>query len=157
MKQDPVQEFLLCFRPMRDGDKKADESLRLVVSNSSPLTPPREAYNGEGAVVSTSNDSNSTEEQNLNSSEKMSANGGSGDSKNNSASSSLLDKIPSKRPPKKRSLEMKVLAGESAPKKKQKPQQPSEQGEGSRASDTEEKSVVESLMLMNKSSHGISS
>jgi len=110
-KKEPVSEFLLCFRPMWDGDKKADESLRLVLprATSDDSVP-------VDAVVSSGNDSHSI--------------GG------NSTT----------RPPKKRSLD-DILSKEDGKnaKKSRMDDDKSEQ-----ASETE-KSVVESLMLMNKS------
>jgi hypothetical protein len=123
-KKEPVQEFLLCFRPMRDGDKKVDESLRLVVST--------EASKCEDGVITSS--SGSTGEQG--NSEKTSAEGS--DSKNNSTSSG---DAPRKRPPKNRSFDIDLQAQGYSKKRKT---------EGGTKDDTE-KSVVESLMLMNKS------
>eukprot|EP00429_Kryptoperidinium_foliaceum_P091989 CAMPEP_0176186100 /NCGR_PEP_ID=MMETSP0121_2-20121125/1693_1 /TAXON_ID=160619 /ORGANISM="Kryptoperidinium foliaceum, Strain CCMP 1326" /LENGTH=846 /DNA_ID=CAMNT_0017524569 /DNA_START=185 /DNA_END=2725 /DNA_ORIENTATION=+ len=139
VKNDPVQEFLLCFRPMRDGDKKADDSLRLVTS--------RAANCEDCALVSSSgnDDSNSTEKVN---SDKTSAEGS--DSKNNSASS---DDVPTKRPPKKRPLDINLTAKGaegSSPAKKLR----SEGAKGdSQASDDTEKSVIESLIMIK--SHGV--
>jgi hypothetical protein len=106
VKKEPVQEFLLCFRPMRDGDKKVDKSLRLVSAQT---------VSCEDAVITSSCGSNSAEE--LGNSEKTSAEGS--DSKNNSASED--DSPTRQRPPKKRSFDVGLqgqAAGSAAKKQK---------------------------------------
>lgn len=131
IKKKPVHEFLLCFRPMRDGDKKADESLRLVAARLAS-----EEDSPENAMVSSSgNDSNSHDKG---CSEKT-----SGDASGSNSTSSV-DKGSPKRPPKKRHLDEGSKSKDVGknPKKAKK-------GEGE-VMETEQ-SVVESLMLMNKS------
>mmetsp|Transcript_74690 Transcript_74690/g.146600 ORF Transcript_74690/g.146600 Transcript_74690/m.146600 type:complete len:815 (+) Transcript_74690:62-2506(+) len=135
IKKEAEQEFLLCFRPMRDGEKKADESLRFVSTrtNLGIGAPPE-------VVVSTSgNDSNSQK----GSSDKNF--GDDSDSKLESNSSGTPQPQPKKR---QAALQNPVdsLNGKAA--KRSKTGEPEGTGRGS---DDTEKSVVESLMLMNKS------
>ena len=105
-----VQELLLCMRPIRDGDKKVDESLRFVPPKRIETEKSPEVVSGEGMV---------------------------------SASSGEGRKEELKRPPKKRLL---PTHGTSQRKK-------TKAGGSSESNpDDTEKSVVESLMLMNKSS-----
>lgn len=127
--KDEVRELLLCLRPIRDGEKKVDESLRFV----SPKRIDPEQGTAEGMVSSSSGDARKEE----NSSEKTSTGSGS-----NNSNSALAGTQP-KRPPKKRVL---PTNGGSQQKKTKK-------ANGSKpTSEDAEKSVVESLMLMNKSS-----
>jgi hypothetical protein len=138
-------ELLLCLRPIREGDKKVDESLRFVplpTANSSLL---RKAF-GEAFVSTSSGDYNHDE---------------NGDSDrtsieilpNNQAAAAACGPENAKRPPKKRALAVDMEAmstdHDPTPRKRAKPD---DSGQGDRASDDTEKSVVESLMLMNKSS-----
>ena len=105
-----VQELLLCMRPIRDGDKKVDESLRFVPPKRIETEKSPEVASGEGMVSSSSGEARKEE---------------------------------LKRPPKKRLL---PTHGTSQRKK-------TKAGGSSEANpDDTEKSVVESLMLMNKSS-----
>lgn len=130
-KREPEQEFLLCFRPMRDGEKKVDESLRFVsartnLENGSP---------NEVVVSSSGNDSNSQK----GSSDKTF--GDDSDSKLESTSSGTP-----KRQPKKRPLSAQKKTDDSGGKKATKRPKNGESG----GSEDTEQSVVESLMLMNK-------
>ena len=105
-----VQELLLCMRPIRDGDKKVDESLRFVPPKRIETEKSPEVASGEGMVSSSSGEARKEE---------------------------------LKRPPKKRLL---PTHGTSQRKK-------TKAGGSSESNpDDTEKSVVESLMLMNKSS-----
>ena len=113
------KELLLCLRPIRDGEKKVDESLRFrpVSMDVSPQA--------EEPMVSASGGDTATEQK--------------------SASSLSSSNKESKRPPKKRALPThssdSFSTTEDSPVKKK-----------TKGSETE-KSVVESLMLMNKSSN----
>lgn len=122
------KELLLCLRPIRDGEKKVDESLRF--RPVSWRQPPLSAQAFQDPVVSTSSGDNATEQKS----------GSSLGSSNKWCS----------RPPMKRSLPThssdSFSTTEEPPTKKQQ-KAPKNSSEG----DTE-KSVVESLMLMNKSS-----
>lgn len=123
----PVQkELLLCLRPIRDGDKKVDESLRFC-PRSRNGAPPSAQDLEEGIVSSDTNEKVATSNNNPNKS--------------------------SNRPPKKRVLATDSMdsfsAPDEAPQKKRSKHGNVEQS--TNASDTE-KSVVESLLKMNKSS-----
>jgi hypothetical protein len=118
--KEEVMELLLCIRPIRDGEKKVDESLRFVAPKSV------EQADAEGLVSSSSVDPNMP---------------GS-----SSGSGSLSNQDQPKRPPKKRPHQTPVEEAAQQKKKKQKTD-----GTNTSSCDTE-KSVVESLMLMNKSS-----
>ena len=113
------KELLLCLRPIRDGEKKVDESLRFqpVSMDVSP--------EAEEPLVS--------------------ASGGDTTAEQKSGSSLSSSNKGSKRPPKKRALPThssdSFSTTEEPPAKKQ-----------ANGSDNE-KSVVESLMLMNKTSN----
>jgi hypothetical protein len=133
-------ELLLCLRPIREGDKKVDESLRFIpTANSSPI---RNAFSE--AFVSTSSGDNNQDEK--------------GDSDRTSAESqsnnpAVVSQEIAKRPPKKRALAMgmeTLSPDHDTPRRKR--TKPDGCGQGDPASDDTEKSVVESLMLMNKSS-----
>lgn len=106
----PQQELLLCLRPIRDGDKKADRSLAFVYPATCETVEME--TDGEKSPVPVG-----------------SALGEDG--------KPLL-----KKPPKKRTLPKSSNMGSKTKKKKK---------SDANASETE-KSVVESLMLMNKSS-----
>mmetsp|Transcript_86172 Transcript_86172/g.248839 ORF Transcript_86172/g.248839 Transcript_86172/m.248839 type:complete len:814 (+) Transcript_86172:233-2674(+) len=118
VKKEPVQEFLLCMRPMRDGENKADESMRLVSSLRAELSP------DETPISSSGNDSNKTSDDS--------------DSKNKSTSSSDYRGSAELDRAKKRPLdpELQLREAEVAAKKSK--------------TDSEESSVVESLMLINR-------
>lgn len=126
-----VTEVLLCLRPIRDGEKNVDESLRFV--------SPR-ASSSDESVPTVQVSSPKSSSQDKDSIEKTTS--GNGSNSNNSFSSENASPkgLTRKRPLDKDS--------DSERQKKRK-------GEGSNkpphASETE-KSVVESLMLMNKSS-----
>jgi len=125
-----VQELLLCFRPIRDGEKKVDESLRFVPRSS--VEPPSDSTRG---VVSSS----SGDVQAKGDSEKTS-------SSLSNSSKSDGDGLKRKKPPKKRTLPMSKSGGNET-SKRLKVDAPKK---APHASDTE-KSVVESLMLIKKS------
>jgi hypothetical protein len=130
VNKEEEKELLLCLRPIRDGEKKVDESFRFISLNrihseNFPTDEPN-----EGMVSSSSGD--------VIKQEKSSGKSSTGSGSNNSKDSA-------KRPPKKRVLP--AAEEEVAQKRKKK----NASGGSKNASDTE-KSVVESLMLMNKSS-----
>lgn len=134
-----VKEVLLCLRPLRDGEKKVDESLRFVA--------PKKVISEEGGlaeaqVSSTSGGINSNSPDKRSSDRNSSGDG----SNSNSTSSDPADVV--KRPPKKRPMGDKLVEEKSMGTLKK-----AKVGHAMTthpASDTE-KSVVESLMLMNKS------
>jgi hypothetical protein len=120
--KEEVMELLLCLRPIRDGEKKVDESLRFVAPKSV------EQADAEGLVSSSSGDPNMP---------------GS-----SSGSGSVSNQDQPKRPAKKRPPQ--PPAEETTLQKKKKKKQKTE-GTNTSSCDTE-KSAVESLMQMNKSS-----
>eukprot|EP00535_Pseudo-nitzschia_heimii_P005890 CAMPEP_0197176704 /NCGR_PEP_ID=MMETSP1423-20130617/2536_1 /TAXON_ID=476441 /ORGANISM="Pseudo-nitzschia heimii, Strain UNC1101" /LENGTH=806 /DNA_ID=CAMNT_0042626111 /DNA_START=179 /DNA_END=2599 /DNA_ORIENTATION=+ len=129
----PDQELLLCLRPIRDSVKKVDESFRFI-----PF----------GKRVSLEQSKGETNTEDKVDSDKITAK-----NKNNfnnlSPASLKHQELYKKRPPKKRLLATGVDSFKDSSKQKR---AKSENGkQGSNASETE-KSVVESLMLMNKSS-----
>ena len=124
------QELLLCLRPIRNSEKKVDESFRFI-----PLSKQ------VSSTISTDNpntdDLTSTKAGETNKGEKV-----------NTEKASTKGSLK-KRPPKKRLLATSnEKCKESSAQKRTKTQCTKQ---GPNASETE-KSVVESLMLMNKSS-----
>eukprot|EP00980_Cylindrotheca_fusiformis_P008881 scaffold1900_cov123-Cylindrotheca_fusiformis.AAC.7 len=113
--KEEIMELLLCLRPIRDGEKKVDESLRFHAINSEREGATSPSGENSGRVVSAS----------------------SGDP--NISGGTSTDQP--KRPPKKRGPDDATLQ----PRKKQKT-------DAKKNSSDSEKSVVESLMLMNKAS-----
>jgi len=134
-----VKEVLLCLRPIRDGEKKVDESLRFVA----PQTASSEEVGLVEGQVSSSSGAIDSSGPDKGSSDKTS----SGDGSNTNSTSSDPTDAP-KRPPKKRPMgsnqteDKSMVSGKKAKVAHSMTAHP--------ASDTE-KSVVESLMLMNKS------
>jgi hypothetical protein len=125
------QELLLCLRPIRNSGKKVDESFRFI-----PI--PKD---NAGACISASSGGEANKGdrsvQNTNS------------LNNASSTSSKQQELYKKRPPKKRLL---VTSGDTYKESSnQKRAKTDGANQGPNASETE-KSVVESLMLMNKSS-----
>jgi PAS domain-containing protein len=118
--KEEVMELLLCIRPIRDGEKKVDESLRFVAPKSV------EQVDAEGLVVSSSGDPNMPE--------------------SSSGSGIVSNQDGPRRPLKKRPPQTPVEEASQQKKMKQKTD-----GTNTTSCDTE-KGVVESLMLMNKSS-----
>lgn len=139
-KEAPVQEFLLCLRPMRDGNKKADESMRLISRLSA------DEKSGIPNVSSSGNDSSNTSNDKIDS-EKTSEDT---DSKNKSTGSD--DQETLKWPPKKRPLDSsRELLKEVTVTKVQKRAKTQSSGGGHPEDHLiEENTVIESLMLMNK-------
>lgn len=155
--QEPVpvkkveKELLLCLRPVRDGEKKVDESLRFVAPRATGCEESVAGLQRTEVMVSTS------------SGEALEANVGDhvgsvkttteSESKSYSGPTSSRDK--SKRPPKKRlhpnsgDILATTAVDEMAKRSRPNTTAADELHESSHASD--EKSVVESLMLMNKS------
>ena len=117
------QELLLCLRPIRNSTKKVDESFRFI--------PP--AKQVASAVRKESADETNKANKITN-------------SNNTSSTSSKQQELYKKRPPKKRLLATNVA--EPSSQKRTKSEGTTNQGPN--ASETE-KSVVESIMLMNKS------
>ena len=66
--KEEVRELLLCLRPIRDGEKKVDESLRFVSRKRIEPEKSQEPETAEGMVSSSSGDARKEE----NSSEKTS-------------------------------------------------------------------------------------
>lgn len=134
-------ELLLCLRPIREGDKIVDESLRFVPP-AKVCSSPKPSGFAEAFVSSSSGDNNQDEK---------------GDSdrtlseKHTNKPGAVLSQEYAKRPPKKRSLAvgMEVLSSDDGnqPDKRAKTDG---SGRSDQASNETEKSVVESLMLMNK-------
>jgi len=138
-----VKELLLCLRPIGDGEKKVDESLRFV----SPKNNSTEGVSQLSPEGIFSSSSGYVKNEDKMSSEKTSSGGGLN---SNSTSSSQLDYSSSleqsKGPPKKRPL---TFDGEENPQTKRSKSK-ADDSQSPHSPDTE-KSVVESLMLMNKS------
>mmetsp|Transcript_41652 Transcript_41652/g.42456 ORF Transcript_41652/g.42456 Transcript_41652/m.42456 type:complete len:800 (+) Transcript_41652:114-2513(+) len=129
------QELLLCLRPIRNGAKKVDESLRFVPLNEHqlPTTSPREST--EAWVSGNSSSANTNKET-----EGHSVRTVARTNSNNNLSASSKQELNKKRPPKKRPLVTNVHSHSDV----QTPKRPKH--------DSSETDVVESLMLMNKSS-----
>jgi len=129
------QELLLCLRPIRNSAKKVDESLRFVPLNEHqlPTTSPREST--ETWVSGSSSSANTNKETEGHSVRTVARN-----NSNNNLSASSKQELNKKRPPKKRPL----ITGVHSYSNVQTPKRPKH--------DSPETDVVESLMLMNKSS-----
>jgi hypothetical protein len=135
------KEVLLCLRPIRDGDK-VDESLRFA-----PLTMPLESLKDQ--LVSASVDGGN------NLDDKADSDKASSNQSTSRASGSSSNDMNKKRPPKKRLLLATSVGTFSGSNSNEEPSQKRTKTDGKskssgNTSDTE-KSVVESLMLMNKS------
>ena len=137
------QELLLCLRPIRNSGKKVDESFRFVpLAKQASSAAQKDSADAWVSTISYIGETNKEE---------------NGDSKNvnrnssiNSSSSNLKQhELYKKRPPKKRLLATSVDAYNDTSHQKRTKTENTNQGPN--ASETE-KSVVESLMLMNKSS-----
>jgi hypothetical protein len=140
-------ELLLCLRPIREGDKKVDESLRFVPQAKAHSSPTWNSF--PEAFVSTSSGENNQDDKG--DSDRMSA-----DSQPTNPSA-VLSQENAKRPAKKRALAvgMETLSTDHAspPRTTQKGTKRVDGSvQGDHGSDDTEKSVVESLMLMNQSS-----
>jgi len=133
------QELLLCLRPIRNSGKKVDESFRFIpVAKQVASTIPKD---NAGACISASS-GGETNKGDKSVQNKNSLN-------NASSTSSKQQELYKKRPPKKRLL---VTSGDTYKESSnQKRAKTDGTNQGPNASETE-KSVVESLMLMNKSS-----
>lgn len=118
------KELLLCLRPIRDGEKKVDESLRFRPRSRNGAPPLAQDFQ-EGIVSSDTNEKVATSDPNKS----------------------------SDRPPKKRALATGSMDSFSTPDEvpQKKRSKPGNVEQSTNASDTE-KSVVESLLKMNKSS-----
>ena len=140
------QELLLCLRPIRNSTKKVDESFRFIplakqVSSAVPKKDNADAW------VSTSSYSGETNKEDKADAEKTLTKTGL---KNATSASAKQQEFYKKRPPKKRLLATSAETyKDSSNQNKRKKTESTNQGPN--ASETE-KSVVESLMLMNKSS-----
>ncbi len=130
------QELLLCLRPIRNSTKKVDESFRFLPCAKQSAMPKDNA----DVLVSSGGETNKeyTGDTDKNATKNSS---------NNASSASLKQQeLYKKRPPKKRLLA--TNADSSSNQKRMKTE--GSKNQGPNASETE-KSVVESLMLMNKS------
>jgi len=137
-KEPPVQEFLLCLRPMRDG-KKADKSMRIVSKLGSSET------SGIPNVSTSGNDSSNTSKGKLDS-EKASEDA---DSKNKSSASDEKEAL--KWSAKKRPVDSQGELMKESPSGKLKRTKLSTSGDdGPDDNHIEETAVIESLMLMNQ-------
>jgi len=131
------QELLLCLRPIRNSSKKVDESFRFI-----PLTKRVSSAIPGDNVDAWVSAGETNKEDKVGSDESVTKN-----DPNKAASASLKQhELYKKRPPKKRLLSTNI---DSSQEKRIKAEGTNNQGPN--ASETE-KSVVESLMLMNKSS-----
>lgn len=136
------QELLLCLRPIRNSGKKVDESFRFIpLAKQVSSAIPKDDID---VWVSTSTCSGETNKEDKVGTKKPST-------KNNalSAATSKQQELYKKRPPKKR-LRAKSADTYTDPSNQKRAKSESA-NQGPNASETE-KSVVESLMLMNKSS-----
>jgi hypothetical protein len=118
------KELLLCLRPVRDGDKTVDESLRFCPQYRNAMMDAEQEFQ-DPFVSSGSIDMND---------------------KGSTSSSSIK---PLNRPPKKRVLASSSMDSFSTPDEAP---QTKRSKSGPKATDDTEKSVVESLLKMNKSS-----
>ena len=139
-KETPVQEFLLCLRPMRDGHKMADESMRLVSKLNT---------NDKSAVPNVSSSGN---ESSNTSNGKLDSEKASEDTDSKNKSSSLDDNEGhTKRPPKKRPLDSQQELLKEANKVQLPKRARTQSSSGGGPEDHHiEETVIESLMLMNK-------
>jgi len=136
------QELLLCLRPVRNGGKKVDESFRFVpLANQIPTGAPRD--NTEVWVSMSSYSGETNKEEKDDSDKNLSGN----NSNNSSAASLKQHELYKKRPPKKRPHATCLDTYKDAPTQKRPKIDSTNQSPN--ASETE-KSVVESLMLMNQ-------
>jgi len=136
------QELLLCLRPIRNGGKKVDESLRFVPLNEHQLSTTSPRDRTETWVSASSYSANTNKEK-----EGLSVRTVARNDSNNNLSSSLKQELNKKRPPKKRP----IVTGDHSYSDIQTPKRPKHDSAAS-SSNTSETDVVESLMLMNKSS-----
>eukprot|EP00538_Stauroneis_constricta_P000407 CAMPEP_0119549162 /NCGR_PEP_ID=MMETSP1352-20130426/2929_1 /TAXON_ID=265584 /ORGANISM="Stauroneis constricta, Strain CCMP1120" /LENGTH=943 /DNA_ID=CAMNT_0007594651 /DNA_START=546 /DNA_END=3377 /DNA_ORIENTATION=+ len=152
--QAETREILLCLRPIDDGGMLSDESLRLHPSSCSGVKSEADApsspssRNAAAAVSAISSGAKKADASSFSQSDFM-------DVDDEAAASGAAKRKASKRPPKKRSLPTQNQSasgdGEAATKTKRKKGQGTKKGDkGSSQSSETEKSVVESLMLMNK-------
>merc|ERR1711957_285342 len=132
------QELLLCLRPIRNG-KKVDKSLRFVplTKHQFPTTPTSPRDCTEAWVSASSYSADTCKEE-------------KGDNSNNNSEASLKQELNKKRPPKKRPLVTGDDSYNDAPPTEKRSKHDSTANSPD-ASETE-KSVVESLMFLNKSS-----
>jgi hypothetical protein len=140
------QELLLCLRPIRNG-KKVDESLRFVplTKHQFPTTPTSSRDCTEAWVSASSYSADTSKEEKGDSDRTLIK-----DNLNNNSESSLKQELNKKRPPKKRPLVTVDDSYNDAPPTEKRTKHDSS-ANGPNASETE-KSVVESLMFLNKSS-----
>ena len=137
-----VKELLLCLRPIRDGDK-VDDAYRFVPQKKMNVEMDQTSTEKAGiAGVVSSSGSGGCHNDDKTSMEKNSA--GSRSTTNSAGTSSSSSP---KRPPKKRPL---PRPDNESPGDNQNETTSRKKSKGSPSNDTE-KSVVESLMLMNKS------
>lgn len=130
-----VKEFLLCLRPIRDGEKLADESLRFVRPTKAVTSTESEAA---GPTVSEPSGADKSQESNSNKSAKDS-------SSNTEQSSGSSSKVPNKKPPKKRMLPMAQSAHKT---KKLKPTSSSEDSSAQQSSSNNEASMGDEAQPM---------
>jgi len=136
------QELLLCLRPIRNGGKKVDESLRFVPLEKHQLRATSPRYSTETWVSASSYSADTNKEKEGDSGRTVIRN-----NSNNNLSACLKQELNKKRPPKKRPLVKGVNSYSDTPTQKRTKHDST--ANGTNASETD---VVESLMLMNKSS-----
>lgn len=144
------KEVLLCLRPIRDGDK-VDESLRFTPLTRDEGLLPLESMKDQ--VVSSSGGGGNNLDDKADS-DKSSSTTPSNQSTSRASGSSSND-LNKKRPPKKRLLSATSVgtfsnSNEESPQKRAKTDSKGQYSGNPSETDCE-KSVVESLMLMNKS------
>ena len=140
------QELLLCLRPIRNG-KKVDKSLRFVplTKHQFPTTPTSPRDCTEAWVSASSYSADTSKEEKGDSDRTLFK-----DNSNNNSEASLKQELNKKRPPKKRPLVTGDDSYNDAPPTEKRTKHDSTANSPD-ASETE-KSVVESLMFLNKSS-----
>jgi hypothetical protein len=144
-----VKELLLCLRPIGDGEKKVDESLRFVspvrFQGSNEETSP----SGHGPAADNMVSSSSAEHNNKDD------NGNMFSSEYASKGNSVSLQVKANRPPKKRPPRPQEDSDGSTededPTPTKKRRSSKSDGRGSANAVDAHQSVVESLMLMNKS------
>jgi len=154
--QEGTKEILLCLRPIRDGDKLSDESLRLYSKkNSVTSTSNSNSTTNVGTSLSAPNETTAVSSSSAEAKKQKSSSSSQNeslDAAQDTSATSSGDARVAKRPPKKRVLSttMDPLAQRDGAKR-QKSEAKKGKKDGSPQSSETEKSVVESLMLMNKS------
>jgi hypothetical protein len=136
------QELLLCLRPIRNTGKKVDKSFRFIPL-AKQVSSAISKDNTDAWVSTSSLSGEKNKEDKVDTDKTLTQN----NSNNASSASSKQQELYNKRPPKKRPLATSVDTYTDSSNQKRTKTESTNQGPN--ASETE-KSVVESLMLMNK-------